>query len=155
MLLTQEQKSLIAKSWDYLVDPVQNMLVFYKRLFDEYPETKVHFARVDMTKMSQKLADTIHTLVAHVDNPENLRTVLEQLGRSHRNLGIEPPEYVFVKDALLHTLKDALGPLYTEAIGQAWDTYISFAAAIMINAPQTSATNESSFMRLLRRLRVV
>lgn len=137
MILTEGQKKDIIKTWGVIsADPTEAMLTFYQELFTEYPETKIYFNKVDMNTLADKLAKTLGTLVNNINDLTSMREALEGLGRRHMEWGVEPQDYLFVKNSLLKTIKEGLGPLYNKEVGEAWDILITSAAAIMVNAPK-------------------
>ncbi len=141
-MISEKDIENIRTSWDFIMaDGLNNMLQFYAHLFEIAPETRVYF-RDDMTKLSEKLSYTINILVSNIDRFDSLKPTLEELGRTHNNLNIQPSDYIQVKLALLHTVKAVMGPVFHEDIGKSWDKVLTAVSSIMINAPKKKEENK-------------
>src|SRR5689334_4033995 len=76
---------------------------FYERLFTRFPQTRVLFASTDMLEQRKKLQQSLALIVQHMQHPEALSDMLEELGQRHVTYGITPEHYPLVGSVLLET----------------------------------------------------
>ncbi len=136
--MTTEQIDLITHSWEEVSQDPEIIANFYRKLFQIAPHTKRYFPE-DLTKQSEKLAYTLGFVVGNIDRMETIVESIQDLGRKHRQLRIRDEEYVYVKDALLATIDEAL-PGDNEQVLAAWDEAITYLSQVMIDAPATRTT---------------
>lgn len=146
-MLTDQDLENIRDSWQYVVqDELQNMLKFYTRLFEIAPEVRMYFPD-DMTKLAEKLSYTLNILVSNLEDFESLKPTLENLGRKHRQFGVESYHYKYVVDALLYTVKQIMDVHYRKEIGISWKKALVAVSTVMINAPKEKANRYTSFLK--------
>lgn len=107
--------------------------LFYQNLFSSHPELRPLF-RGDLQAQGLKLMQMIGAAVALLDQPQQLTPVLQQLGRRHTTYGVSPQHYDMVGAALLDTLQQGLGPLFTPSVREAWISMYGMVASTMISA---------------------
>ena len=119
--MTPIQVQIIHQTWKSVV-PIadQAATLFYDRLFEIAPDTKRLFAGTDMAEQRKKLLATLNIAVQNAGNVDDLLPVLENLGRSHVNYGVEDSHYNAVGAALLWTLGQGLQDAFTEEASAAW-----------------------------------
>src|ERR1044071_8753618 len=105
-------------------------LVFYQRLFELDPSLRALF-HSDIEQQGVKLMQALRFAVAAVDNPQELKPVLESLGRRHVYYGVKESHYAIVGAALLDTLAHLLGPVFTSELKEAWLAVYTLMADIM------------------------
>jgi nitric oxide dioxygenase len=88
---------------------------FYERLFTRFPDTRAFFANTDMLVQRKKLQESLALIVQHIQHPEALSRMLQELGQRHVTYGIRPEHYPLVGDVLLETFADFLVKHWTEA----------------------------------------
>ena len=93
---------------------------FYDRLFMTFPETKPLFVHTDMRQQQNKLMATLSLVVNNVHDIESLAETLNKLGRNHIGYHVKPHHYAMVGDALLATLAETLGDIWTPQHKEAW-----------------------------------
>ncbi len=126
----------IRYSWEYMSENgPQKMLVFYDKLFNKAPEARKLFPK-DLSRQSEKLAYTVGFVVANIDRIESIKESIEDLGRIHNKLNIDPAYYVPVTETLVETIKEQMGDKYKPGIGESWMTALTTLSEIMINAPK-------------------
>ncbi len=134
--MTEAMIKDIRSSWEYVADENgENMMVFYDKLFKEAPQARKLFPD-DMSKQSEKLAYTVGFVVSNIDRIEEIKGSIEDLGRFHNKLKIDPGYYPVVRDCLIDTIKDKMGEDYKEDIGKSWKVALDFVSDVMINAPE-------------------
>ncbi|WP_436516291.1 globin domain-containing protein [Ekhidna sp. To15] len=109
------------------------MTKFYDHLFDIAPET-IHYFPDDISKQSDKLAHTMNFVVSNLTRLEDIKNTIEELGRFHNRLDIEPEHYLKLSTALVRTIKENMGDRYKDEIGEAWNKVLEYLSQVMLNA---------------------
>ncbi len=114
--------------------------VFYRNLFDEYPDLKNLFNMGNQAQgiQQQSLAAAVFAYAANISNPEVLAPVISRIVHKHVSLGILPEHYPIVGKHLLGGIKEVLGEAATQPLLDAWaeaygllaDTLISYEKAL-------------------------
>ena len=105
---------------------------FYERLFTYYPETQAMFAQTDMKRQEGSLIATLAVVVAGVERGENIRSVLQELGKKHETYGAKPKHYPLVGGVLLETFHEYLGERFTREMEAAWSQAYDIISGQMI-----------------------
>lgn len=84
-----------------------------------------------MDVQGAKLMQMLAVAVAHLDRLDALAPAVEGLGRRHASYGVRDAHYATVRDALLWTLEQGLGPAFTPEARAAWSTTYELLAGIM------------------------
>lgn len=135
MTLTSEQKQLVRSTWEMVVTIHDDAArLFYARLFEIDPSTRVLFASADMAKQGEKFVKTITTIVAELEYPDILLPGIEALGRRHVGYGTKEEHYESVGAALLWTLGRVLGEELTHEAEEAWTETYGMLASMMKDA---------------------
>lgn len=129
--MTPDQKILVKDTWEK-VKPIQEQAaaMFYERLFSEYPEVKPYF-KGDMVEQGRKLMAMINTAVNGLDNLEALIEPIKDSGARHVSYGVKDEDYDKVAAALLWTLEQGLGELFTPKVKEAWTVTYTTVASVM------------------------
>lgn len=104
--------------------------LFYDRLFALDPALRALF-KSDMREQGAKLMQMIGVAVAGLHAPEALVPTLRGLGRRHRGYGVEDRHYATVGEALIWTLRQGLGPAFTDEAREAWIAAYTLLAGVM------------------------
>jgi hemoglobin-like flavoprotein len=133
--MTPDQARLIKETWNQVV-PIADTAaeLFYNRLFEIDPTTRVLFKATNMPEQRQKLIQTLSVTVQGLDNLEALIPTVEDLGRRHNGYGVKAEHYKPVGVALLWTLERGLGDAWTPAAAAAWAELYGRLSAIMLRA---------------------
>lgn len=107
---------------------------FYGRLLGTFPQVRPLFAHTDFTAQRRNLLQSLATIVAVVDRPDELGPYLERLGVSHNGYRVEPHMYRYVSFALLATLADTFGDDWTPEAAATWEAALDAVSAAMIDA---------------------
>lgn len=103
---------------------------FYATLFSRAPETRDLFP-VNMEVQRSRLLRALVHVVQMVDQPDDLRPFLQQLGRDHRKFGVLAQHYDAVGVALLSAVARYCGAAWTPEVHRAWhESYATVAAAM-------------------------
>lgn len=108
-------------------------LAFYDRLFEIDPTTRALF-KTDMDEQALRLMQVLSYAVSNLRAPEALLPTIHDLGRRHVDYGVSPPQYGSMRDALVHTLKAALGVAWTPETETAWIAAMNTISGEMLDA---------------------
>lgn len=135
--MNQDQKDVIRRTWA-LVTPIADIAatLFYDRLFEIDPPTRLLFRAEGLDEQRSKLMQTLDALVRGLDQLEDLAPVLEELGRRHVRYGVQDAHYDSVGAALLWTLERGLGANWSDEAREAWSEVYGLASGIMKQAAQ-------------------
>jgi hemoglobin-like flavoprotein len=137
--MTPAQITLVENSFRH-VAPIAEpaAAIFYRRLFALDPALRPLFAGAEMTQQGRKLMQAIGFVVANLRRPELVLPVAAELGRRHVGYGVRPAHYATVGAALLATLEEGLGGLFTPEVREAWTAAYGLVAGAM-QQPETAA----------------
>ena len=105
---------------------------FYEKVFERAPGVRNLF-RGDMAGQGRLLTHMLGGIVYSLSRPEFLKMGLKTLGKSHEKYGVKPEYYPLVQEILLETIREELGDLYTDQLGEAWEQALSFVTSEMAN----------------------
>jgi nitric oxide dioxygenase len=133
--VTPTQIDLIRASWTK-VEPIADTAaqLFYGRLFELDPRTKVLFRRTDMEAQRRNLTQTLTVVVKSLDKLDAIVPAVQALGRRHAGYGVRAEDYDTVGAALLWTFEQGLGPDFDDATREAWAAAYGLLASVMIDA---------------------
>lgn len=137
--MTPAQIGLVQDTFKHIV-PIKDLAaeLFYKRLFELDPKLEPLFAG-DMGEQRRKFMSTLETLVGGLGNFGRIEPSLRSLGRRHAGYGVEPAHYATLATALLWTLEQALGEVFTDEVKEAWTAAYLALSAPMIDAARSAA----------------
>ncbi|MEM7425021.1 MAG: globin domain-containing protein [Pseudomonadota bacterium] len=119
--MTREQIEHVNQSWQSIVLMGDTAIaMFYRRLHDIDPSTHQLFSDTDMHAQRLKFMDTFGLCVRSLNDLEECRPMLEQLGRRHAALGVKEEHYDSVREALLTTIESGLGQILDRHAKEAW-----------------------------------
>lgn len=107
---------------------------FYHVLFDKFPEFQTFFPQAQLAQQYAAFLGGFRTLVSHMENPEELRSSLVQLGERHKKYGIQSKHYPPVVYALLHVLTELGGEGMDGKTYDAWENFLHLMRAIMLES---------------------
>ena len=133
--MTPTQIDLIRASWTK-VEPIADTAaqLFYARLFETDPRTKLLFRRTDMEAQRRNLVQTLTVVVRSLDRLDTIVPAVQALGRRHGGYGVKAQHYASVGSALLWTLEKGLGEAFTPEVKDAWATAYIVLSTTMMNA---------------------
>lgn len=112
--------------------------IFYAHLFETAPQVRPMFAGVDMAVQGTMLMNMIAAAVKGLDRLDELKPVLEDLGRRHATYGVSIEHYAAVEECLLHTISTIMGKDFTLDVRLAWTKIYNFIAETMIQASMSA-----------------
>jgi hemoglobin-like flavoprotein len=104
--------------------------LFYNRLFSLDPALRPMF-KGDIARQGQMLMSMIGAAVLGLGNLERLAPVVRDLGARHAGYGVRTEHYATVGAALLWTLEQGLGPLFTDEVREAWTAAYGLLSDVM------------------------
>ena len=113
-------------------------LIFYKRLFELDPSLRPLFKN-DIEEQSKKLMDMLAAALSMAEAPDQLTSVLEQMGARHATYGVETSHYATVGQALLDMLAETLGDEFTPLARQEWTALYVFISNAMLAGVEKAA----------------
>lgn len=138
-IMTPEKIQLVHQTFAHL-EPHTEMLgsLFYSRLFATAPQLRSLFGE-DMRAQERKLIRTLVMVVTGLENFNELIPSLEELGARHRDAYSVLAEYYEpVGNALIWTLKQSLGDLFTASAQEAWVEAYNLIATTMLGDSATT-----------------
>lgn len=137
--MNQDQRDAVRESWA-LVKPIADTAatLFYDRLFEIDPATRLLFRAEGLPEQRRKLMQTLDTLVQGLDYIEDLVPAIEDLGRRHMRYGVQEAHYDSVGAALLWTLEQELGEHWTDETRDAWTAVYTLTADTMKKAARNA-----------------
>lgn len=106
---------------------------FYSNLFRLAPETRDLFP-VNMEVQRSRLLRAVVYVVQMVDQPDDLVPFLRQLGRDHRKFGVLAAHYNALGHALIGSIRDFAGSVWTPEVERAWQDAYALVAKSMQEA---------------------
>jgi serine/threonine protein kinase/class 3 adenylate cyclase/hemoglobin-like flavoprotein len=113
--------------------------MFYEKLFAIAPHVKPMFAGVDIHVQGAMLMNMLAAAVKGLDRLDELKPVLEDLGRRHAGYGVRVEHFAAVEECLLYTIKTITGDDFTLDVQLAWTRIYNFIAQTMIEATLADA----------------
>ena len=107
---------------------------FYEELFKRYPAVKPMFKNTKPAKQRKMLVSALAFVVENLRNPDELVSVLQEMGERHEAYGAEPAHYTAVADTLLDVMAEFAGELWTTDVQNAWQGALNAIATTMLNA---------------------
>jgi hemoglobin-like flavoprotein len=138
-MISSQTASLVTDSFR-LVSPQREALVakFYERLFEEHPEVKPMFEKVDKTGLRRKLLLALITIVDSLEDNEQLRVSLQGISETHTRHHIKTEHYQIFSKILLVTLADFLPDTWTQTTALAWQDALEHITKIIISFGEQS-----------------
>ena len=138
--MTPDQTALVESSFRHLA-PVGEAAagLFYRTLFLLDPSLAPMFDRSDLHQQGRKLMAALGFVVGNLRRPEAMLPAIAELGRRHVGYGVRPEHYDIVGAALLATLEEGLGDVFTPATRDAWAAAYRLVAEAMQRAGEARA----------------
>ncbi|MUP47428.1 2Fe-2S iron-sulfur cluster binding domain-containing protein [Gramella sp. BOM4] len=122
----------LQSSMDFLfTDKDEFARKFYDRVFEKAPETRDLFKR-NMREQGRLLTHMLGSIVYSLSRPENLKTGLEFLGKSHYRYGVRKEHYPVVVSSMMETIEEQLGGHATPKLLAAWDQALAYVTGEMM-----------------------
>lgn len=120
MKLSQAEIVLLRESFNLLQRDEQTASErFYERLFEIAPELRPMFP-ADMSEQGMKFMSTLGVILDHLEQPLGLDAYLDNLAKGHRAYGVKPEHFAPMGQALIDTMREALGDEFPDGADAAW-----------------------------------
>jgi nitric oxide dioxygenase len=119
-MITKHQVELVQESFAHVL-PIADVagLMFYERIFTMAPEARAMFGE-DLALQASRTMGAVKTAVDGLDDIERVAPFLVRLGARHVRYGVVPEHFDLVGAALIWTLEQGLGELFTFEVREAW-----------------------------------
>jgi len=107
--------------------------IFYEELFALDPSLRSMF-NGNMRDQHRKLLAVLSIIARSLHAPENFLIDVEKLAVKHLDYGVRLEQYTYFGNALLRTLKSALGPEFTPELCDAWRDAFRMITRVMKDA---------------------
>ena len=165
--LTSDQIALLKKSFRQL-DTERTASLFYQYLFERHPEVRPLFSK-DMGDLQSKLMSVFELVIFSFDEKafnkfglqDSVIMSLRELGNKHDEKGVKPKHYEMANSLLLETMVETGGPVFTDAVKQAWQLALVHLTGAMLNQAvkpsaqikkETGSTMRETFSYIIRKL---
>ena len=141
--MTSHQVNLVQQTFGMVAAlPAETVgSLFYNRLFTIAPEVRPLFSRTTTPEQSRKLVTMLAYVVTRLNKPDRLVDDLTQLAQRHVHYGVQDRHYNLVGEALLWTLEQGLGNVWTKETEDAWVACYTLLATFMITATEQQLVN--------------
>jgi nitric oxide dioxygenase len=137
--MTPTQIALVKSSFDLVATkPEAVAALFYGRLFELEPDLRPLF-KGDMVQQGRLLMQMIATAARSLDRIDAIVPAVQALGVRHAGYGVKASDYDAVGAALLWTLDQGLGPVFTPDTREAWTATYVLLAGVMTAAAYGAA----------------
>ncbi len=135
MALTDDQFRLLTESFARLVPASEEAAVlFYKRLWEIAPETKVLFKTDDVAEQGMKIMQMLGVTIRSLNDASTVTPLLHELGKRHIDYGVTREQYALVGDALLWMIEQCLREDFTPEVRAAWIAGYDLMTSMAISA---------------------
>jgi NAD(P)H-flavin reductase len=122
------------------IDPVADsaMTYFYGHLFAIEPQARAMFPPA-MDHQRKRFYQALTRIIASSENPGELTSYLEGLGRAHRKFGVHKDHFGAFRQALAATWQRYAPAVWTDEAAATWDELFDRASTAMIEAAERDA----------------
>lgn len=125
--------ALLRSSFADIID-VQPQLtrVFYRILFERYPQVKPLFGNNAQEAQEKMLAEALVAVLDHLEDASWLKSTLGGMGQKHEDYGVTPEMFDWVGDALLSAMAESAGDAWNPEVEAAWTAAYGAIAGMML-----------------------
>src|SRR5262245_7945674 len=141
--ISDAQVKLVQESFAHVV-PIADVagLLFYERIFTLAPEARALFGD-DIARQATRTMGALAMAVEGLDDIPSIADFLVRLGARHVRYGVVPEHFALVGSALLWTLDQGLGDLFTDDVREAWTAaYGVITEAMLTGMEQATAQHK-------------
>jgi len=106
---------------------------FYQELFKKYPDVEPMFENATLEDQEKKLLGALQLVIDNLNDSEQLKAALQNLGAKHQAYGAVAAHYDAVAGVLLSVMKEMAGDLWTAETSGAWMTALTDVKEIMLS----------------------
>ena len=138
--MTPRQIELVQNSFSMIAPTLESTgMTFYERLFELDPSLR-HMFQSPREEQARKLGHVLTVVVKGLSRPQQILSAVEELGRRHLLYGVRQEHYATVGAALLWTLQNGLGEVFTSEVREAWTCAYLFLSSTMQQAAANAET---------------
>jgi len=93
---------------------------FYTLLFERHPEVRAMFHRNSVGAQNKMFAQKLAAIVDHVEDADYIAREVVAIAVSHAGYGVRGEMYAWVGEALIDTLREGCGELFTPEAETSW-----------------------------------
>jgi len=132
--LNSSQIALVKNSWLQAMEASSHAgPIFFKKLFELDPSLEPLF-KIPLDEQVDKLFSTINLAVRGLNDLASVTPIIARLGKRHVKYGVKDEHYDTVGTALLWTLEESLGGVFTPDTKEAWRATYTILANVMKDA---------------------
>jgi hemoglobin-like flavoprotein len=119
-MITEAQIELVQSSFQHVL-PIADAagMMFYERIFTLAPDARALFGD-DISSQARRTMAAVKTVVDGLDSLDAVAPFLIRLGARHVRYGVQVEHFDVVGAALMWTLEQGLGELFTPEVCDAW-----------------------------------
>lgn len=134
--MTSEQKALVRDSLQRLLPMSETAAeLFYSRLFYLDPSLR-HLFKVDIQEQASKFMEMIRLLASDLEQPDEFRAAVSELGLRHAGYGVKASNYNTVGEALIWAIDMSMGRQGTPELHAAWVEFYAVVSDQMKSAAE-------------------
>ncbi|KIC26540.1 MULTISPECIES: globin domain-containing protein [unclassified Leisingera] len=120
--MTDDELKQLQQSYTKLKEETgRSPAYFYDALFRHAPELRKLF-REDLEGQGMKFMTTLGVIIARLNDESAVAPQFQQLGKTHASLGVLTDHFAPMEEALIDTLRHALGKEMTLELEAMWRT---------------------------------
>ena len=104
---------------------------FYTGFFDGCPELRTLFPE-NLALQKKKLTDMLRWVVDHLDQQDELRAKIREMGERHEHFEIEAVHYPIFCDLMVRAMRATAGPAWTTQLDDDWRTTLWRLSELML-----------------------
>jgi hemoglobin-like flavoprotein len=138
-MITDAQIELVQSSFEHVL-PIADAagMMLYERIFTLAPGTRALFAD-DIGPQAKRLMMAVKNVVDSLDSLDLIAPFLIRLGARHARYGVQPEHFDVGGEALMWTLEQGLGELFTPETRDAWTAAWTIIAGAMLTGMRQAA----------------
>ncbi|MBX3363644.1 MAG: hypothetical protein KF866_02655 [Phycisphaeraceae bacterium] len=141
----------VRETYTALADRTPQMVeAFYRRVFAARPDLVAIFPP-DMSRLQGHFGAALALIARNVERIDALEQPLMSMGARHLGYGVKYEDYPIVGEALLATLEEFAGVLWTPEVAAAWKDVVSAVSAAMLRGAAVAAWESERPLRGQRR----
>lgn len=114
------------------------------RLFRDHPHTREVFEQIDQATRQRVVLSALAIMAEFFRHPGQVGDYVRRLGRRHLDYGVRSEDFHAFVDALLSTMPEICGELWTDTVVSAWTQAAHRTKTAMLRAIEQVATGHST-----------
>ncbi len=114
------------------------------RLFRDHPHTREVFEPIDQLARQRVVLSALAIMAEFFRHPGQVGDYVRRLGRRHLDYGVRPEDFHAFVDALLSTMPEICGELWTDTVASAWTQAAHRTKTAMLRAIEQVAAGHAT-----------